>query len=77
MPNNEVTVNVTFEKVEVEEKEETTKEEPKVDSTVSGEGEKLEQENPNTSDAVSTAILILSVSLIGVASTLYIKKKYN
>lgn len=78
MPNDEVTVNVTFEKVEVEaEEEETTKEEIKVDSTVSKEEVKDEQENPKTSDPVSTALLILGISLIGVTSTLYIKKKYN
>lgn len=96
MPNDEVQVNVLFEKIEVnveesedeivtdtednEENEivadsEDKKEETKVDSTVSEESE--EEKNPETNDTVSTALTILGISLIGVISTLYIKKKYN
>ena len=69
MPNDEVEVKVTFEKEEV--KAETPK-----DETVSSEAEKL-PENPKTNDVITLGLTILGISLIGVVSTLYIKKKYN
>ena len=69
MPNDEVEVKVTFEKEEV--KAETPK-----DETVSSETEKL-PENPKTNDAIALGVTVLGISLIGVVSTLYIKKKYN
>lgn len=69
MPNDEVEVKVTFEKEEV--KAETPK-----DETVSSEAEKL-PENPKTNDVITLGLTVLGISLIGVVSTLYIKKKYN
>lgn len=69
MPNDEVEVKVTFEKEEV-------KADPTKDETVSSEAEKL-PENPKTNDAIALGVTVLGISLIGVVSTLYIKKKYN
>ena len=46
------------------------------EETVSSETEKL-PENPKTNDAIALGVTVLGISLIGVVSTLYIKKKYN
>lgn len=72
MPNEEVEVTVTFEKEEVKETVKDENESEKLETEA-----KPEVENPKTNDAFVPVLIVFGISLIGLSSTLYIKKKYN
>lgn len=71
--------DTTIDKNEAEKEEDTTVNKNEAaedkDVTQSGEGEK--EPNPETSDIFNLILIVFGVSLMGIISTLYIKKKYN